>query len=153
MIVDMFGHTIPEKFRHMDSGHVRALIDGRYFLEHQEKLTAMRIRAYCLTCRSLGKVGDVQFVTKDDGRTDRICAHVRMWVAANKPLEVVELLPVLDLGLECVDCEEPISGDNGQSDSQFEVRCGCTLRRMDNPRPPTPATPASPRVASSLRPH
>ena len=117
----------------MDASDVRALVDGRYFLERGGPFLArMALEPICRQCDAVGLPSTVAF-TVADSTVDFRCAHIAGWVARNRHLELPELFSALGWTLRCSRCRQPARADNAATDAAFTVECACTTRIMANP--------------------
>ena len=134
----------------LSATHVRALCDGRFFLEQgRDLLGAISLEPYCRQCVAL-ELPAVPRIVVDDTVVKFACSHTAGMVKRHRRLDLEPLLQALNWGLRCPACLGPAQAANAPTDATFRVYCSCTFRSMANPLAdlPAPPTPA-PGVADS----
>ena len=117
----------------MTSAHVRALIDGQYFLAHgRELLAALSLEPYCRHCAAAGLDAHIRFAPGAD-RVQFSCGHTAGHIRTDRETEVPLILDACAWGIRCSACQDEASGDNGRTDPTFKVTCSCTTREIANP--------------------
>ena len=121
-------HTIP-----MSATHVRALVDGDYFIENgMDVLQGLHMEPICGRCVALGRTGTVR-LTDAGPHVLFACAHTGGHVLKGRQTDCAQLLATLGWEIRCTDCHEAARGENAHRAAFFSVTCPCTTRLMDNP--------------------
>lgn len=118
----------------MTATQVRALLDGRFFLQHGATVLApLAIESYCRQCHVVGEPPEIRIEALPD-RWKWACCHSQGFARIDRPLpELAELLHYFGWGLRCTRCYADLDAANTPTDQVLTVTCPCTIRRMVNP--------------------